>query len=59
MLDEREQREWDLNYEKYKDDLKIRNRELDNVASRIKAVRDIGVAYGENQPKKITYKSLF
>ena len=58
LLDEREQREWDLNYEKYKDDLEIRNRKLDNEASRIKAVRDVGVAYGENQPKKITYSPI-
>ena len=57
-LDEKEKKEWDLNYEKYKDDLAIKNRELDNQESRIKAVRDIGVAYGENQPKKITYSPI-
>ena len=57
-LDEKEKKEWDLNYEKYKDDLAIKNRELDNQESRIKAARDIGVAYGENQPKKITYSPI-
>ena len=58
-LDEKEQREWDLNYEKYKDDLAIKNRNLDNEAARINAVRDIGVAYGQNQPKNVTYKSIY
>ena len=57
-LDEKEKIEWDLNYEKYKDDLAIKNRELDNQESRIKATRDIGVAYGKNQPKKITYSPI-
>lgn len=58
LLDEREQREWDLNYEKYKDNLAIKNKELDNEASRINAVRDIGVAYGKNQPRKVTYSPI-
>tara|TARA_Y100000991_G_scaffold12145_1_gene8388 strand:+ start:485 stop:1615 length:1131 start_codon:yes stop_codon:yes gene_type:complete len=58
-LDEKEQREWDLNYEKYKDELAIKNRNLDNEAARINAVRDIGVAYGQNQPKNVTYRSIY
>ncbi|MEN8858534.1 MAG: hypothetical protein ABF260_10800 [Flavobacteriaceae bacterium] len=58
LLDEREQREWDLNYEKYKDSQAIKNRKLDNKAAMIKAVRDVGVAYGKNQPKKITYSPI-
>ena len=57
-LDEREQREWDLNYEKYKDNLALKNKELDNETSRINAVRDIGVAYGKNQPRKVTYSPI-
>jgi hypothetical protein len=57
-LDEKEQREWDLNYEKYKDELDLKNRRLDNQASAIQAARDIGVAYGKNQPRNVTYKSI-
>ena len=57
-LDEKEQREWDLNYEKYKDELAIKNRNLDNEAARINAVRDIGVAYGQNQPRSVTYSPI-
>ena len=45
--------------EKYKDDLAIKNRNLDNEAARINAVRDIGVAYGQNQPKNVTYRSIY
>ena len=29
-LDEKEQRDWDLNYEKYKDELAIQKKQLDN-----------------------------
>ena len=54
-LDEKEQRDWDLNYEKYKDNLAVKNRKLDNAASMIKAARDVGVVYGKNQPKSVTY----
>jgi len=58
LLDEREQRDWDLNYEKYKDGQAIKNRKLDNAAAMIKAARDVGVAYGENQPKTVTYTRI-
>jgi len=58
LLDEREQREWDLNYEKYKDGQAIKNRKLDNAAALIKAARDVGVAYGKNQPKTVTYTRI-
>ncbi|MGY8971107.1 MAG: hypothetical protein ACKVK2_05940 [Flavobacteriales bacterium] len=57
-LDEKEQRDWDLNYEKYKDNLAVKNRKLDNAASMIKAARDVGVAYGKNQPKSVTYTRI-
>lgn len=57
-LDEKEQRDWDLNYEKYKDELAIQKKQLDNESLSIQAARDIGVAYGENQPKNVTYKSI-
>jgi hypothetical protein len=57
-LDEKDQREWDLNYEKYKDNLALSNRRLDNEEARIQAVRDIGVAYGKNQPKSVTYSPI-
>ena len=58
FLDERERRDWELDYEKYKDNLNISNRKLDNEASRIQVARDIGVAYGENQPKNVTYSPI-
>ena len=58
FLDERERRDWELDYEKYKDYLNISNRKLDNEASRIQVARDIGVAYGENQPKNVTYSPI-
>ena len=58
LLDEREQRDWDLNYEKYKDGQAIENRKLDNADAMIKAARDVGVAYGKNQPKKVTYTRI-
>ena len=57
-LDEKEQRDWDLNYEKYKDNLAVKNRKLDNAASMIKAARDVGIAYGKNQPKSVTYTRI-
>ncbi len=57
-LDEKEQRDWDLNYEKYKDELAIQKKQLDNESLSIQAARDIGVAYGENQPRNVTYKSI-
>ena len=57
-LDEKEQRDWDLNYEKYRDELAIQKKQLDNEALSIQAARDIGVSYGENQPKNVTYKSI-
>ena len=57
-LDEKEQRDWDLNYEKYKDNLAVKNIKLDNAASMIKAARDVGVAYGKNQPKSVTYTRI-
>ena len=58
LLDEREQRDWDLNYEKYKDGQAIENRKLDNADAMIKVARDVGVAYGKNQPKKVTYTRI-
>lgn len=73
-VDEKEQREWDLAYEKYNRDQtlvekradfdrEMARREMDYKENQgfeirkaeIQAARDIGVAYGENQPKKVTY----
>tara|TARA_R110002051_G_scaffold274139_1_gene334884 strand:- start:2364 stop:3491 length:1128 start_codon:yes stop_codon:yes gene_type:complete len=57
-LDEKEQREWNLNYEKYKDNLALKSKNLDNENARINLARDIGIAYGKNQSQNVTYKSL-
>jgi len=57
-LDEKDQREWDLEYEKYKDAIAIKNRNLDNYSNRINAIREIGVAYGKNQPRSVTYSPI-
>jgi len=57
-LDEKEKREWNLDYEKYKDRLVLKNREMDNESSRIAVIREIGVAYGKNQPRNITYSPI-
>jgi hypothetical protein len=47
-IKELEKREW--NYQ-----LKVQQDEVDFQKLKIKAARDIGVAYGQNQPKNITY----
>jgi hypothetical protein len=57
-LDEKEQREWDLNIQKYKDEIDIENRRLDSKAAMIQASRDIGVAYGKNQPRSNNYNPI-
>ncbi len=57
-LDADEKREWDLAYEKYNRNQtykKNQGYELENTS--IKAARDIGVAYGNNQPKTVTYNT--
>ena len=45
---ELDQREWAFKLKEQQDDVNIRKAE-------IKAARDIGVAYGENQPQSIEY----
>lgn len=59
FLDEKDKRERELAHEKYKDSQGLENRKLDNAASLIKAARDVGVAYGKNQPRTIRYRSIF
>ncbi|HRO75536.1 MAG TPA: hypothetical protein PLP27_05260 [Crocinitomicaceae bacterium] len=45
---ELDQREWDFKMKQQQDNVEIRK-------ATIKAARDIGVAYGNNQPKSVTY----
>lgn len=47
-IKELEKREWDYQLKVYQDDIETEK-------LKIKAARDIGVAYGQNQPKNITY----
>ncbi|WP_213524104.1 hypothetical protein [Nonlabens sp.] len=47
-IKELDQREWDFKLKQQQDDVDIQK-------STIKAARDIGVAYGENQPQNIQY----
>jgi hypothetical protein len=47
-IKETENREWDLKLKQEQNDIDLK-KEL------IKAARDVGVAYGENQPKNLTY----
>lgn len=47
-IKELDQREWDFKLKQQQDNVDISK-------ARIKAARDIGVAYGNNQPKSITY----
>lgn len=47
-IKELDQREWDFQLKQQQDEVDIRK-------ATIKAARDIGVAYGNNQPKSITY----
>lgn len=51
-IKELDQREWDFK-------LKVQQDEVDLQKATINAVRDIGVAYGKNQPKTVVYKSIF
>lgn len=47
-IKELDQREWNFKLKQQQDD-------VDLTKARIKAARDIGVAYGNNQPKTVTY----
>lgn len=47
-IKEMDQREWDFKLKQQQDGIDVRK-------ARINAARDIGVAYGNNQPKSITY----
>jgi hypothetical protein len=47
-IKELDQREWDFELKQQQDDVDLK-------AATINAVRDIGVAYGKNQPKTVTY----
>ncbi|MBN1185005.1 MAG: hypothetical protein JXB49_22155 [Bacteroidales bacterium] len=49
QIREIDNREWDFKLKK----------EIDLESQRIKAYRDVGVAYGNNQPKNVEYKSLW
>jgi hypothetical protein len=55
QLDETAKKEWDLQYEKYKDSQSQLKAENNLVSSRIKAARDIGVAEAENQSETVVY----
>lgn len=48
-IQEVDKREWEVTYEK----------EVGLEKDMIKAYRDVGVAYGNNQPQNVTYKSLW
>ena len=50
-IKELDQREWDFKLKEQQDNVDIQK-------ATIKAIRDIGVAYGNNQPKTITYNVL-
>lgn len=47
-----DQREWDFK-------LKVQQDEVDINKATINAVKEIGVAYGKNQPKTVVYKSIY
>jgi len=47
-IKEIDKREWNFKMKQQQDDVDIQK-------ARIKAARDVGVAYGENQPKSVTY----
>jgi len=49
-IKELDQREWDFKLKEQQDDVNIQK-------TTIKAARDIGVAYGNNQPKTVTYNT--
>lgn len=55
----REQRDWDFKVKQYEDNLEMaRQRQADATAlqrEQITAAREVGVAYGKNQPRTITY----
>ncbi len=55
QLDETAKKEWDLQYEKYKDSQSQLKAENNLESSRIQAARDIGVAEAENQSDTVVY----
>jgi hypothetical protein len=55
QLDAEAKREWDLQYEKYKDSQAQLKAENNLESARIKAARDIGVAEAENQSETVVY----
>ena len=55
-LDADEKKEWDLAYEKYNRTQSYKeNQGFELKNAEINAAREIGVAYGNNQPKEVTY----
>lgn len=58
----REQRDWDFKVKQYEDNMALtRQRQKDNTIIRreqIAAAREVGVAYGKNQPKSVTYNNI-
>lgn len=57
-----DQRDWDFKMKQYQDNLEMERKiQQDDMTYRmavVKAGRDVGVAYGNNQPKSIAYKIL-
>lgn len=58
----REQRDWDFKVKQYEDNLAmVRQQQKDNTTiqrEQIAAAREVGVAYGKNQPRTITYNNF-
>ena len=58
----KEQRDWDFKVKQYEDNLAMaRQRQADATAlqrEQIAAAREVGVAYGKNQPRTITYNNF-
>ena len=58
----KEQRDWEFKMKQYEDNVEMaRRRQKDKTVierERIAAARDVGVAYGKNQPQTITYNNF-
>ncbi len=58
----REQRDWDFKVKQYEDNMAMaRQRQKDSTIiqrEQIAAAREVGVAYGKNQPKSVTYNNI-
>ena len=58
-LDEENRREWEFQYEKYKDEVTLDYMELNLEAERIQLIRDIGLNYGISQQPKYEYVRFY